>query len=72
MEGQGLISYEDRENALHQLDDGEAAIEKAMEEKRQKQLAKFRNRLHNKRGKVRISVVLLHSHITLNIIHQCT
>ena len=56
MEGQGLITPEAKADALETLNLTENDIQKALELKRQKQLAQLRNRLGKRRRKVPVSI----------------
>lgn len=52
MGDQGLITPEMKDQALENVANDEESIDKKMEQKRQKQLTKLRNKMNDKRRKV--------------------
>ena len=53
MEDQGLISSDNKDSALEELTWTENHIEKKMDQKRQKQIAQLKQKMANRRRKVR-------------------
>lgn len=53
MEDQGLISSDNKDSALEELTWTENHIEKKMDQKRQKQIAQLKQKMANRRRKVK-------------------